>query len=82
MYEYMAMGKPVIVTKLPGLMKEFGNDNGVIYVDKLEDALKRAVELIDNGSVEEEGSKARGFVERYNWDDIVDDFEGILEELT
>ncbi|GAH80390.1 unnamed protein product, partial [marine sediment metagenome] len=33
MYEYMAMGKPVIATRLPGVMKEFGNDNGVIYVD-------------------------------------------------
>ena len=26
--------------------------------------------------------KARGFVEKYNWDDIVDEFEGILEEVT
>ena len=24
----------------------------------------------------------KGFVEKYNWDDIVDDFEGVLEELT
>ena len=30
MYEYMAMGKPVITTKLPGVMKEFGEDRGVI----------------------------------------------------
>ena len=49
-------------------------------MDKPEDALKKAVELIENGSVEEEGRKARKFVEKYNWDDIVDDFEGILEE--
>ena len=82
MYEYMAMGKPVITTKLPGVMKEFGEDQGVIYVDKTEDVLKRAIELIEKGRVEEEGRKARGFVERYNWDDIVDEFEGILEELT
>ena len=82
MYEYMVMGKPVIATKLPGVMKEFGEDHGVIYVDKPEDALKKAVELIDNGRVEEEGRKAREFVEKYNWDDIVGDFEEILEELT
>ena len=24
-----------------------------------------------------EGRKARGFVERYSWDDVVDEFEGI-----
>ena len=81
LYEYMAMGKPVITTKLPGVMKEFGNDHGVIYVDKTEDVLKKAVELIEDGSVEEEGRKARMFVEKYNWDDIVDEFERVLEEV-
>ena len=34
-----------------------------------------------NGTVKEEGLKARGFVEKYNWDDIVDDFEEVLEEV-
>ena len=81
MYEYMAMGKTVITTKLPGVMKEFGESQGVIYVDKTEDVLKKAIELIEKGRVEEEGRKARGFVERYNWDDIVDEFESILEEV-
>ena len=33
MYEYMAMKKPVIATRLPGVMKEFGEDNGVVYVE-------------------------------------------------
>ena len=80
MYEYMAMGKPVITTKLPGVMKEFGENHGVIYVDKPEDVLEKAIELIENGTVKEEGLKARRFVERYNWDDIVDEFEGILKD--
>lgn len=26
--------------------------------------------------------KVRGFVERYNWDDIVADFERVLEGIT
>jgi glycosyltransferase involved in cell wall biosynthesis len=76
----MAMGKPVITTKLPGIMKEFGEAHGVIYVDKPEDALKKAIELMENGMLEEYGLKARKFVEKYNWGDIVDEFEGILEE--
>jgi glycosyltransferase involved in cell wall biosynthesis len=63
-------------------MKEFGEDHGVIYVDKTEDVVKKVIELIEKGSVEEKGRKARGFVEKYNWEDIVDDFEGILEEVT
>jgi glycosyltransferase involved in cell wall biosynthesis len=81
MYEYMAMGKPVITTKLPGVMKEFGEDHGVIYVDRPEAILNKAIELIEPGSVKEEGGKARRFVEKYNWDDIVDKFERVLEEV-
>lgn len=81
MYEYMAMGKPVIVTRLPGVMKEFGEDHGVIYVDRPEDVLKKVIELTENGTIQEYGLKARRFVEKNNWDDIVNEFEGILEEV-
>jgi len=81
MYEYMAMAKPVIATKLPGVMKEFGEGNGVIYVDRPEDVVKKAIELIESGSIEEEGIKARKFVEKYSWDNVVDEFERILEEV-
>jgi len=81
MYEYMAMGKPVIATKLPGIMKEFGNGNGVTYVDKPEDAVRKAIELIENGEVKREGEKARSFVEKFSWDKITDEFEKSLEEL-
>ena len=41
-YEYMAMSKPVITTKLPGIMMEFGEDNGISYVDKPEDVVLKA----------------------------------------
>jgi glycosyltransferase involved in cell wall biosynthesis len=80
MYEYMAMKKPVIATRLPGVMREFGEDNGVVYVDKPEDAITKATELIRSGRIEELGQKARGFVERYRWENITDEFEKILKE--
>lgn len=80
-YEYMAMKKPVIATKLPGVMKEFGEDNGVVYVDKPEDVVMKAIELIRNSKLEEIGLKARDFVKKYSWDNITDEFEAILEEL-
>ncbi|MCJ7669850.1 MAG: glycosyltransferase family 4 protein [Dehalococcoidia bacterium] len=80
MYEYMAMKKPVIATRLPGVMKEFGEDNGVVYVDKPEDAVTKATELIQSGKIEELGQKARSFVERYSWENITDEFEKILKE--
>ncbi|MCL0097681.1 glycosyltransferase family 4 protein [Dehalococcoidia bacterium] len=81
MYEYMAMKKPVISTRLPGVMKEFGEDNGVVYVDRPEDVVAKALELVQNGSVGTLGSKARSFVERNSWDNITDEFEKILEEV-
>lgn len=80
-YEYMVMRKPVIVTRLPGIMKEFGKDHGVIYVDQPKMVLAKAVELIENGMLEEHGAKARGFVEKNSWDNVVDDFEVILGEF-
>jgi glycosyltransferase involved in cell wall biosynthesis len=79
-YEYMAMKKPVIATRLPGVMREFGEDNGVVYVDKPEDAVTKAMELIQSGKIEELGQKARGFVEKYSWQSITDEFEKILKK--
>jgi len=80
MYEYMAMKKPVIATRLPGVMKEFGEDNGVVYVDKPEDVVTKATELIQSGKIEELGQKARSFVEGYSWANITDEFEKILKK--
>ncbi len=79
-YEYMAAGKPVIATKLPGVVKEFGNNNGVVYADESGEVVERAVKLIKNGNLAEEGLKAKRFVERCSWDSITHDFEAILEK--
>lgn len=81
MYEYMAAGKPIIATKLPGIMKEFGDDNGVIYVDRPEDVLVRATELASNGHIDEEGRRAKEFVKNCNWNAITDRFESVLKEV-
>lgn len=80
MYEYMAMKKPVIASRLPGVMKEFGEGNGVVYIDKPEDAIRKALELVEKGVVQELGIKARKFAERYDWENIADEFEKILQE--
>lgn len=80
-YEYMAMRKPVISTRLPGVAKEFGEDNGVVYVNRPKDVLAKALELVQNGSVGTLGLKSRSFVEKNSWDIITDEFEKILEEV-
>ncbi|MFC1966126.1 glycosyltransferase family 4 protein [Chloroflexota bacterium] len=78
-YEYLAMKKPMISTRLPGVMKEFGEDNGVIYVDQPEDVITKTNELVSSGKLEQLGLKARRFVEQYSWDKITDEFETILK---
>lgn len=80
MYEYMAMQKPVISTRLPGVMKEFGEGNGVVYVDKPEEAVAKALDLVRTGQARDIGLKARKFVERNSWDKITDEFERILND--
>ena len=42
-------------------MKEFGEDDGVVYVDKSEDVITIAVELSQNGDVNKFGLKAGDF---------------------
>ena len=82
MYEYMACGKPVIATRLPGIMKEFGEGNGVVYIERLEDVLKKAVELAgDRQKLRELGMKAAKYVQRYSWEAITDQFEELLKKL-
>jgi len=81
MYEYMAMAKPVISSRLPGVVKEFGEDNGVVYIDKPQDAIEKAMELVRSGNLDELGKKARSFAERCSWDNITDEFENILKHL-
>ncbi len=77
-YEYMAAEKPVIATGIYGIMKEFGNDNGVIYIDISQDAIKKAAELVKFKSINKEGLKARKFVEKCSWGSITDKFEHAL----
>lgn len=43
------------------------------------DVLEKTIELVENGCIGEEGMNTRRFVENYGWDNVVEDFEGILE---
>lgn len=75
LYEYMAMSKPVIATELPGIKKEFGEGNGIWYIDTPEDILNIVIQL----DAKENGEKAREFVQGNDWTSITNKFEDILE---
>ena len=81
MYEYMAAGKPVQATRLPGLVREFGEGHGVVYVDGPEQVVPCALELAREGLLAELGAQARAFVSRNGWQTIVDTFENYVKGL-
>lgn len=81
MYEYMAAGKPVIATRLPGIIKEFQTGHGVTYVDRPEDVLHLAYELACSNQVYQEGKKARAFVEGNDWAMTTDRFEKVIQSM-
>ena len=81
MYEYMALGKPVICTKLPGIMCEFGNENGVLYVESPEMILTTAYAIASDGSIKKHGRNARAFVRNLGWNSITDTFERTIKDV-
>ncbi len=80
-YQYMAGAKPVITTELPGIMKEFGHDHGVVYISKPEEVVQKVLNLTEHGMLASLGKKAHDFVEKYDWDQVVDQFEKALSSL-
>lgn len=79
LYEYMAMGKPVIATDHYGIHKEFGDGNGIIYVDTPEDVPGIALLIDESRTYRQIGDIARSRVEANDWKRIADRFEQILE---
>ncbi len=77
-YEYMAMGKPVIATELPGIEKEFGFDGGINYIENPSDALEKSMWLKMTNKIEYEGKKAYSYVQDLTWDNITNSFENLL----
>ena len=80
LYEYLAMNKPVIATKLPGVHKEFGEGNGIFYITGPDEAVDKATDLFANGAIKDLEDKPRKFAERNNWSNITDQFENLIEE--
>jgi glycosyltransferase involved in cell wall biosynthesis len=80
LYEYMAMRKPVISTRLPGVLKEFGETNGIVYVDRPEDVIPKALELLKSNSLNTLGLRAEKFAAKNSWQKIADEFESILTQ--
>jgi glycosyltransferase involved in cell wall biosynthesis len=81
MYEYLAAGKPVIASALPGLHAEFGENSGVVYIETSKDAVDMAIELShDPDRIKHLSSQALAFVSDRSWEKLTSKFETVLLE--
>ena len=74
----MAVGKPVISTNLPGIIREFGKENGILYAGTPEMVPEMANTLSVEGTIKKHSIAARLYVQDLDWDTITDKFEKIL----
>ena len=77
--EYMAAGKPVISTKLPGVFREFGKNNGILYCDNVGELVQIALKLKENKKIKVVGKQGLNYVKKRDWTILVKDFEKIMK---
>ncbi len=79
--EYMAAGKPVISTKLRGIMREFGKNNGIIYCSNIQEFIQTAVRLKGDKELDVMGEKGAQRVKGRDWKVLIEQFEKELIKL-
>lgn len=82
-YEYLAAGKPVVASALPGLQAEFGDESGILYADGPAAVLQQALALANApAQVEALGKVARNNAEQNaDWEKTTDQLAQILTNL-
>jgi len=81
LYEYLAMRKVVIATNLPGIFKEFGEGNGIEYINEASEVLSLTQSILDSGNYSKIANSGREFVKNNDWKLITDNFEEVLTNL-
>ncbi len=80
LYEYMAARRAVVATPLPGVQRDVGEGNGVIYAPASEHVVT-ALTLKQENKLKKMEEQARAFTEAYcDWNTITDAFESLLLE--
>jgi glycosyltransferase involved in cell wall biosynthesis len=78
MIEYLACGKPVIASSMEGLVKEFGNDSGVFFINDPSQVFSKTEEILKPSNMERSKEDALRYSSSCDWSLIYEDFEGLL----
>ena len=76
LYEYLGAGKPVISTKLHGVFKEFGENNGIVYINNPLEVFNKISIILKN--YQNISNQATNFASNYDWNVIIKNFENYL----
>jgi glycosyltransferase involved in cell wall biosynthesis len=68
------MGKPIICTELPGIIEEFGTQNGIAYVNHAQDVIRKALDI----DYIELRRQSLSYAQNRDWGVITDKFEKLL----
>lgn len=81
-YEYLASGKPVICSKLKGILTEFGYDSGILYSTSVNELFDFVLKLKNDTKLRANLSlKSILTVKSQEWDNITVQFENILTKF-
>jgi glycosyltransferase involved in cell wall biosynthesis len=82
LFQYLACGKPVVATKLPGTLPFLsGEDDGVVYTN-IEETVPILKSLLSNpGTCSELGTRGVTAARRYDWTEIAKQMASWLQEL-
>jgi glycosyltransferase involved in cell wall biosynthesis len=75
-YQYLACGKPVVSTKLKGMIED-GMGQGILFNDNVVDGI---IEVLKDG--EDLGSEALEYVKRHDYDNVVKQLENIMLDIS
>lgn len=79
LYEYMAAGKPIIATNLPGIVKEFSFNGDITYIEGPEGIIQPINRMIASNIFYSMKDEQRQFIEKNDWNIVTDNFVRSLE---
>ena len=86
--EYLELGRPVVVSRLEGMMAEFQDMPGIIWVDHPRDVLRVLQQVLDQPADSTDGLAARASASsryaasRDDWTTVIGRFRAVLAEAT